>query len=232
VKSYGQYCPISRGAEIFAERWTPIIIRNLLVGCHTFGEIEDGAPGIPRSLLSQRLRLLERQGVLKRRTAGRRTSYHLTDCGHDLAEVCHALGVWGARWLEMGPEHLDPHLALWYWSRSVEGLPDRRVVVRFDIPDARPDRFWVVLDKRRTEVCVQSPGYDEDLVVRTDTACLVGWQTGAVSLAGARRDGRFRIDGSPSMVRAFGRWGGLSPFADVRPQSQGRAGSAVAPSPA
>src|SRR3546814_2624923 len=60
----GQYCPIARGAEIFAERWTPLIIRNLYLGCGNFSEILEGAPGLSRTLLSQRLKQLERLDVV------------------------------------------------------------------------------------------------------------------------------------------------------------------------
>src|SRR5215469_9261826 len=99
MDGYGQYCPIARGAEIFAARWTPIIVRNLLVGCRTFGEIREGAPGIPRALLSERLRQLEHYGVLTRspNPAGRGFLYELTEAGWELGAVCTALGVWGAR---------------------------------------------------------------------------------------------------------------------------------------
>jgi DNA-binding HxlR family transcriptional regulator len=141
MKSYRQYCPIARGAEIFAERWTPIIVRNLLVGCQTFGEILQGAPGIPRSLLSQRLRLLERHRVIERRTGGRGATYHLTAAGQELPQVCYAPGAWGARWLQTTSEHLDPYLALRYLSRLFDRakLPARRVAIRFDLTDgSRP----------------------------------------------------------------------------------------------
>jgi DNA-binding HxlR family transcriptional regulator len=220
VRGYGQYCPIARGAEIFAERWTPIIIRDLIAGCSTFGGLQRGAPGIPRSVLSQRLRALERAGVLDRRMTGTRATYHLTDCGRELAAVCDALGAWGARWLETGPEHMDAHLALWFWTGLVDrdALPEQRVVVRFDLTDgARPDRYWVLLSRAGTEVCARSPGFAEDLVVTTDTRTLIAWHSGTLSLAAAVRAGAMRFAGPPSLVRAFGRWGGLSPFAGVRP---------------
>lgn len=220
MKGYGQYCPIARGAEIFAERWTPIIVRNLLVGCVTFSEIREGAPGIPRSVLIQRLRMLERQGVIERRPAGRRFTYHLTECGRELAVVCDALGRWGARWLEAAPSHLDAHLALWFWARLVDrdALPPERVVVRFDLTDgSRPDRLWVLLSRTETEVCGKSPGLPEDLVITTDTLWLIKWHSGAVTLRAAREAGHFRIEGPEHLVRAFPTWKGLSPFADIHP---------------
>jgi DNA-binding HxlR family transcriptional regulator len=227
MRGYRQYCPIARGAEIFAERWTPIVVRNLLVGCDTFGQILAGAPGLPRSVLSQRLRSLEQVGVLERRRAGHRTSYHLTPAGEELAEVCHVLGVWGARWLETAPGDLDAHLALWFWSRLVDRdqLPASPVVVRFDLTDgSRPGRFWVVLARSGSEVCVKPPGPDTDLVVTTDTRSLIAWHSGRLSLRTAQRERLLRIEGPPGLVRAFPRWGGLSPFAQVAPAAAGGTG--------
>jgi DNA-binding HxlR family transcriptional regulator len=136
VRTYGQYCPIARGAEIFAERWTPLIVRNLYLGCGSFSEILEGAPGLSRTLLSQRLKQLERLGVVQSalKPDGRGHRYELTSAGHDLFAVCQSLGEWGARWLEIAPEHLDPFVALWSMCNALrrDRLPDRRVVIRFD----------------------------------------------------------------------------------------------------
>ncbi|GII03841.1 winged helix-turn-helix transcriptional regulator [Planobispora takensis] len=220
MKGYGQYCPIALGAEVFAERWTPIILRNLMVGCHRFRAILEGAPGLPRSVLSQRLRRLERDGVVERRQAGRTAEYHLTDAGHELAEVCMALGVWGARWREARPEHLDPYLALWTLTRLIPpaSLPRPRIVVRFDLTDrSRPDRYWLVLTATGNEVCVRHPGFEEDGVVTTDAGWLVRWHSGAVPLAAAQRARGIAVTGPPWLVRALAAWGRLSPFARVRP---------------
>jgi DNA-binding HxlR family transcriptional regulator len=143
VDGYGQYCPIALGAEIFAERWTPIILGNLLVGSDRFGDLLAGTPGIPRSVLTRRLRRLEHEGLVER-TAGRTPTYRLTDCGLDLAQVCLALGSWGARWRETQPEHHDPYLALWTLTHLIDRstLPRPRLVVRFEVVDGRgPQRF-------------------------------------------------------------------------------------------
>ena len=96
MRTYGQYCPIARGAEIFAERWTPLIIRNLYLGCGSFSEILEGAPGLSRTLLSQRLKQLERLGVVVSapKSDGRGHHYELTSAGHDLFAVCQSLGEW------------------------------------------------------------------------------------------------------------------------------------------
>jgi DNA-binding HxlR family transcriptional regulator len=144
VRTYGQYCPIARGAEIFAERWTPLIIRNLYLGCGNFSEILEGAPGLSRTLLSQRLKQLERLGVVESalKPDGRGHHYELTSAGHDLFKVCQSLGEWGARWLEIAPENVDPFVALWSMCNALrrDRLPDRRVVIRFDFT-GRPPTF-------------------------------------------------------------------------------------------
>src|SRR5215207_11235500 len=137
MRTYGQFCPIARGSEILAERWTPIILRNLLLGCRTFNEIAAGAPGLSRALLARRLRELERVGVLEIRPkpSGRGSVYEPTPAGKDLAGVLEAIGGWAERWTEMQGEHADPDVVLWSWSQTFlrrDLLPDRRVVVRFE----------------------------------------------------------------------------------------------------
>ncbi len=110
MRDYGQFCPIARSSELLAERWTPIIVRNLLNGCRTFNEIRQGAPGISTALLAQRLETLERCGVLVRvvKEHRRAVTYQLTEMGQALRPVCDALGQWGAHWLEIEPRHMDP----------------------------------------------------------------------------------------------------------------------------
>src|SRR5262245_48187125 len=165
VRTYGQYCPIARGAEIFGERWTPLIIRNLYLGCGSFSEILEGAPGLSRTLLSQRLKQLERLAIVEAapKPEGRGHHYKLTSAGHDLFTVCQSLGEWGARWLEIAPENLDPFVALWSMCNALrrERLPDRRVVIRFDFTGRTcRDRFWLLIELGDTEICKTYPGFD------------------------------------------------------------------------
>lgn len=217
VDGYGQYCPIALGAEVFAERWTPIILRNLMVGCERFGDILDGAPGLPRSVLAQRLRHLERAGVLTVTRHGRASRYRLTPSGVELAEVGMALGVWGARWREARPADLDPYLALWTLSRLIDldALPRPRVVVRFEIDGASPDRYWLVVGGGEREVCAHDPGFGDDAVVSADPATLVRWHCGAIGIGHAQRAGTMRVTGPPWTVRMLDAWGRLSPFAGI-----------------
>jgi DNA-binding HxlR family transcriptional regulator len=214
---YGQYCPISRSAEVLAERWTPIIVRNLLNGCHTFGEIRQGAPGIPTAILSRRLQTLERAGVLVRTPApsGRGHRYELTQMGLELRAVVDAMGQWGARWIEIEPRHLDAAYVLWATSKLVDPdrIPDKPTVVRFDLEDAPDERFWLLLRRPQSELCTRPSGYPEDLVCTTTAECLVELHLRRTTFAGALRSERLRLAGPPRLTRGFGSWFRASPFA-------------------
>jgi DNA-binding HxlR family transcriptional regulator len=220
MSSYGQYCPIALAAEVFARRWTPIIIRNLYLGCTHFGEILDGAPGLPRSVLAERLRGLERDGVIVRTTSGRSTLYALTDMGRELSDICFALGAWGARWREVQPADQNPYLALWTMSRMIDpaSLPRSRVVVRFDLRASRPPRrFWLLLARTGNEVCLEAPGFADDGVVTTDVKSLVCWYGGRLSVADAVEAGGMTVAAPPWLERELARWGRLNPFAGIEP---------------
>jgi DNA-binding HxlR family transcriptional regulator len=225
VRTYGQYCPIARGAEIFAERWTPLIIRNLHLGCGSFSEILEGAPGLSRTLLSQRLRHLELLGVVASapKSEGRGHNYELTSAGHELFTVCQSLGEWGARWLEIAPENLDPFVALWSMCKALrqDRLPDRRVVIRFDFT-GRPhrERYWLLIERGETEICKTSPGPDDDLCITAEAEAFVKWHAGQLTWTQATREGRIRVDGPPSLARDFPTWNARSMFAHIRPVSR------------
>jgi DNA-binding HxlR family transcriptional regulator len=222
MRTYGQYCPIARGAEIFAERWTPLIVRNLYLGCETFSEIAVGAPGLSRTLLSHRLKELEELGVVGSapKPDGRGRTYKLTPSGYELFQVCESLGNWGARWLEIAPEHLDPFVALWSMCNALrrDRLPDQRVVIRFDFSGARhSERYWLLIEHRETEICKEYPGIDEDLYVTAEGEAFVKWHAGQLAWAEAVRDGRIQLHGPAWLVRAFPTWNARSMFAGVKP---------------
>lgn len=223
MRLYGQrHCPIARASEIFAERWTPIIVRNLVLGRSSFGQLLDGAPGISRTLLTQRLRELERFGLLDRQPnpKGHGSLYRLTAAGEGLREVCDALGTWGARWLDAAPAELDPGTVLWSVARSMNSdcLPHDRVVVRFDIRDYTK-QYWILIQEQAAELCRKNPGFDEDLIFATEKATLADWHMGRISLQEASRGGLITIAGAPRLVRSFFAWGGQSRFAQVRQTS-------------
>jgi DNA-binding HxlR family transcriptional regulator len=216
---YGQYCPVALGSEVVADRWTPLILREMVIGSTRFNDIERGLPGISRSLLVQRLGHLERKGVLERRPArgGRGNEYHLTPAGRDLEGVIMALGEWAVRWLyaEPQPAEVDPVVLTWWMHRRVDTarLPDRRVVIEFDYRGANATVIWMILDRGEPSVCVKHPGFDSDICVVTDTASFMRVFSGIESLGDARRRGTVTLDGPTALTRSFGTWFLWSPFA-------------------
>lgn len=220
VKTYGQYCPIARTSELLAERWTPLIIRNLLAGCRTFSQIRDGLPGVPTALLTERLDRLERHGIVRRtpKAHGRGSEFELTEQGRELQAICDAMGTWGARWLDVEPHHLDTDYVLWATSKLVDParIPRGRIVIRFDMTGRPKRRFWMIIQKH-PEVCTTAPGFVEDLIVKTDARCLVDLNLRRTTAKQARDEGRLIVEGPPGLTRQFATWFMPSPFAHVAP---------------
>jgi len=235
MRTYGQYCPIARAAEVFAERWTPLIVRNIHAGCGTYGEILAGAPGLSHTLLTQRLRHLTKVGIITStpKAGGRGVRYTLTEAGGELWPVLLALGAWGERWVELRDEHTNPRFLLWTWATTYlahANLPDRRVVVRFEVSDRPPGEraIWLVVRPTDAEVCTKPPGYDDDLMVQTTTMTLARWHTKKIEWAEALRSGRIRVTGPRALARMLPTWNlrASTPWTDVdAEQSIGTAAS-------
>jgi DNA-binding HxlR family transcriptional regulator len=221
MQKYNQYCPVARASEILADRWTPLILRELILGSRRFNEIERGLPGISRSLLASRLRDLVGAGVLERLPGARSTvtEYHLSDAGRDLETVVEALGAWGVRWAFGEPrlEELDAGLLVWRIHQRIdrERLPGRRTVVEFDFTGPRGRRVWLVLDPREVSVCVTPPRFDADLVVRADLAFFYRLWLGRVEYGAASRSGAVVVDGPPTLAKQLPRWLMWSPMARI-----------------
>jgi DNA-binding HxlR family transcriptional regulator len=226
MKGYGQFCPVAKACEIVAERWTPLVLRELLCGSTRFSELQHGVPLMSRTLLAQRLRALEDAGVVAStpRARGRGREYRLTPAGEELRSLIMGLGEWGQRWANrpLGPEDLDAELLAWDMHRrlNVDRLPSRRVVVRFDlrgVPRRQPGRktWWLVLARPEVDVCLKDPGFEVDLAVEADLAALTRVWMGDMPLPDAVRGGLIRPDGPRELVRAFPTWFGLSLFARV-----------------
>jgi len=228
MHGYGQFCPVAVACEVFAERWTPLILRELILGARRFSDLRRGMPLISRALLMQRLRYLEDVGVIESRPVGRGREYRLSQAGEEFHGVIESLGIWGQRWIHgrASAENLDAQLLLWDIRRrlAVDQLPDRRVVVRFEfrgVPRGRgPATLWLVLSRQEVDACDKDPGYGIDLVVAADLAALTRVWLGDVSFEAAVRARDIRVEGARELVRAFPRWLLRSHFADVaRPRS-------------
>jgi DNA-binding HxlR family transcriptional regulator len=238
MKGYGQFCPVAKAAEIVAERWNPLVLRELLCGSHRFNDLHRGVPLMSRTLLAERLERLESAGIVRSvaRPRGRGREYHLTAAGEELRPIIECLGEWGQRWARAQVDRgdMDPGLLMWDIHRGVnlEALPPRRVVVRFDfrgVPATMrcPRTWWLVLERPEVDLCLKEPGFPDDLVVSADVQALIRVWMGDVPLTETVRAGLIRLDGPRTLVHAFPSWLTLSAFAGVE-----RVGAAGAARPA
>jgi DNA-binding HxlR family transcriptional regulator len=209
---YGQYCPISHALDVVGERWSLLILRDMLLGSCRFNDLARGLPGLSRSLLSKRLRQLEAAGLVER-LDGR---YLLTEAGEGLRPVVFGLGEWGARWSfgEPDPAELDAELLVWWLHTRIDcaELPDRRVVLQLCFSDDRR-RFWLLVERGEASVCLVDPGFEVDVTIRCDLSTLYTVWLGKQPLDHALRSGRLVFDGPTALVRRMPRVLLLSPIA-------------------
>jgi DNA-binding HxlR family transcriptional regulator len=215
-----QYCPIAIAADVIGDRWTPLVLRELLLGSTRFNEIHRGIPHVSRSLLTGRLRRLERLGILTHSVDDAGTlRYKLTPSGDALACRLVTLGEWAVQWSlgDPAPEQIDPHLLLWRMHRRVhlEALPARRVTIQFDFRRPYAMRAWLVLDHLDSTVCIHDPGYEVDVWVNADAKALQLVWIGKLTLETAVEQGQLTIDGPRQLTRGFEHWFAWSPFHDL-----------------
>jgi DNA-binding HxlR family transcriptional regulator len=223
MPKFVDYCPIAVGVEVFGDRWTPLILRELIVGCRHFNEIHRGLPKMSRSLLSQRLRDLERRGIIQRQVEGNSVEYQLTSAGRELEPIVWALGHWAAKWAFGDPadEELDAGWFVWrLHQHAVDNrLPEKRTVVQFVLSGPGAGEGWLVLDRGSSTACQIDPGYDVDLVVQGENRELHRWLLGVIPYSALQRAGAIRFIGPSKLAREFPTWFDHSLFAESLAQA-------------
>lgn len=218
--SYHQFCPVAKAMELLDERWTMLILRELVSGSERFNELRRGVPRMSPTLLSKRLHQLTRAGLIEKVVEGGDVRYHLTAAGLELRPVIEAIGTWGVRWIgEIGDTDLDPKLLLWDMHRHVdhEALPPQRTVIHFRFPDAPAGgrRWWLVLTPADADVCDVDPGFPITLTVTSRLRPLVDVWLGQLTWTDALRRGDVAVEGPEALRRDLPRWLTLSDFAAV-----------------
>jgi len=221
MRGYGQFCPVAKAAEIFAERWTPLILRELLAGSRHFGELQRGIPLISRALLAQRLKELEAAGVIAVRPKpnGQGNEYLPTEACEAFRPIIEGLNLWGQQYVRraLGPDDLDGDFLMFAIRRDMHlaGAPPGRTVVRFEfrgLPknNSRCHRFyWLILEDGEIDICYRRPGFEEDLVVRADLGSFTRTWLGYADRREEMRAGRLAVEGSPKLVHSFWHWMGI-----------------------
>jgi DNA-binding HxlR family transcriptional regulator len=218
--SYHQFCPVAKAMELLDERWTLLVVRELVSGSQRFNELRRGVPRMSPTLLSRRLQHLVRAGVVDKHVEGADVRYVLTEAGRELRPVVEALGAWGIRWIgELGDEDLDPKLLLWDMHRNIDQavVPDGRTVVQFRFTDtpAEARDWWLVIRNDEADVCDVDPGFPVAVTVITDLRTMVKVWRGDLSWSDALRAGGVQVHGPEALRRAVPRWFTLSGFAAV-----------------
>lgn len=211
MRTYAQYCPIVRAVELLGDRWTLLIVRDMLVGASRFNELSRGLPGLSRALLSRRLRQLCNDGLVVRLDDG----YALTRAGEDLRPLVFGLADWGARYAFGDPraEELDPEVLMW-WIHGRIDTSDiaKRAVIQVDVSDLRK-RYWLVLEPGDASVCYTDPGFDIDAVLRSDISTLYRMWEEEIELLDAVRAGTIDMTGARWIMRGLPGWLQFSPVA-------------------
>jgi DNA-binding HxlR family transcriptional regulator len=218
--SYYQFCPVAKAMELLDERWTLLLVRELVTGSERFNDLRRGLPRMSPTLLSKRLQQLVRAGVVEKKADGTDVRYVLTPAGRELKPLVEALGAWGIRWIgEIGDEDLDPKLLLWDMHRNVdhEATPPGRTVVQFRFPDVPPNvrDWWMVITSDDADVCDADPGFGVAVTVTASLRRMVEIWRGDVGWSRALRSGAVEVRGPEALRRAVPRWFTLSAFASV-----------------
>ncbi|MFL6087499.1 MAG: winged helix-turn-helix transcriptional regulator [Mycobacterium sp.] len=220
MSGYGQFCPVAKAMELLDERWTILVVRELLLGSRHFNDLRRGVPKMSPALLSKRLKSLTRAGVIERNEIDGRATYSLTECGKELTDVVEALGAWGVRWIgELGEQDLDPHLLMWDIRRTIpiETWPRTRTTLafHFDGVASKASRWWLVVANGEADVCDFDPGYEVSDTVETSLRTLTRIWRGDVSWQHALLDGTVVVSGPADVRRGIPEWIGQATLAAV-----------------
>lgn len=219
---YGQFCPIAKANEILGEKWTLLIIRELLMGGTRFNVLQRGLSQISPTLLTKRLNSLENRGlVVRKKIQGQRGhEYFATESCKELLPIIRQIGGWGMRWARnnLTESDYDVELLMLYLQRSIvpERLPGRETVVRFKFSDIDDlSNWWLLIKDREVDICVSDPSKDVDVYLTTSVGTMADIWMGATTYRRAIAGGLLTIVGPKALTRDITAWMGNSIFADI-----------------
>lgn len=212
MKTYGQFCPLAQATQLLCERWTLLIIREMIAGSTRFGELQKGVPLMSPTLLSTRLKQLVKAGVIALSGNKGNYTYSLTPAGLELRPVVELLGAWGHRWVpsKLNKGDLDVGLLMWDMRRSVNPaiFNNHRIVVQFNYADAPTGakEWWLVSEHGEIELCMTDNGFDVDIVIQCSLKTMTEVWTCQRRFADAVKDGDINVLGEPKLTRKLPEW--------------------------
>jgi DNA-binding HxlR family transcriptional regulator len=224
MTSYGQFCPVAKATEIIGEKWTMLILRELLLGTTRFNDFQRAISRMSPTLLAKRLKYLEEKGILiRKKLSGQKGyEYRLTAAGKELSPLIEVLAVWGMRWArgQMTDDELDVEFLMWDLQRRLQtdSLPDGQTVVCFTFDElSKFKTWWLLVDGDTVDLCTEDPGKDVDLYINSTVRTIVEIWEGDRDLRKCLRDESIKAHGVKHLVRTMPDWLGLCVYKDVRP---------------
>ncbi len=213
---YANYCPVAATTSVVGDYWTPLIVRELLYGTVRFNQLTRNLPTISRSLLANRLRRLERAGVIEcAREGPRTTSYRVTEAGRDLQQLIDVMTAWGTRWgqREPDPDDLNPVLTICMLKDRLRGdeLPESRVVMEIVASGTPAARAWLVCEGGGASMCFDPPGMETDITVTGSAAVFYEIWLQNATMGTALKRGDITVEGPRALVRSVAAWFDGSP---------------------
>lgn len=212
MKPYGQFCPLAQATQLLCERWTLLVVRELIAGSTRFNELQKGVPLMSPTLLSTRLKQLEQAGVITISRGKGNPVYRLTAAGLELRPVVELLGAWGHRWVRsrLDDGDLDAGLLMWDMRRNVDVslFPGERVVVQFEYPDAPPGArdWWLVAQDGEIDLCLNNPGHEVDVLIRSSLRTMTSVWICERTFNDAVRAGDIEVMGAPRVAAHLQKW--------------------------
>jgi len=225
VNRSGSLCPAVKAADMIGDKWTLLIMRELLLGASRYNEFQRAMPRISPSLLSKRLKQMEQDGLLiKKSMVGERaTEYRLTRCGRELAPLVNYMSKWGLRWARrrMKDEDLDVGSFMWDFHRTLKTveLPDGETVFSVTFSDLPTNnKWWLIVEKDIVDLCSDDPGKDVDLYITSTLPVLAQVWMGDSDISASREADDLTLVGAPPLLRSAEFWFPRSRYANVRPK--------------
>jgi DNA-binding HxlR family transcriptional regulator len=217
--SYGQFCPLAQATQLLCERWTLIVVRELIAGSTRFNQLKKGVPLMSPTLLSLRLKRLAEAGVIEIIGSKGNYTYSLTSAGMELRPIVELLGAWGHRWSRsnLSKEDLDAGLLMWDMRRTVDPavFPSHRIVVQFEFPDApKGERdWWLVSENGEIDLCLKNPGYDVDIMIKCSLKTMSAIWVCQQHFRDAVKKGDIKVLGDTKLTSKLQDWLRSSPLA-------------------
>jgi len=223
MAGYGQFCPVAKATELIGEKWTLLILRELLLGTTRFNDFQRAMSRMSPTLLAKRLRHLEESGIIiRKKISGQRGhEYHLTKAGKELSPLVEILAVWGMRWArsQLSDDELDVEFLMLELQRRLQtgNLPGGQTVICIIFDGITKHKtWWLIAEGEAVDLCTEDPGKDVDLYINSSVRTIVQVWEGDLDIHAALRDKLIKAHGSSYLIRSMPDWFGVCLYQEIK----------------